>query len=127
LLDDVSVARPGGIGRPRKRLASLAADKAYSSRANRRALRARRIPHDIPEKADQHANRVRKGSGGGRPPTFRPARYKQRNSIERLMNRRKQFRAVATRYDKLGCRYRATVQIADIFIWLRAKPDKPKP
>jgi hypothetical protein len=40
------------------------------------------------------------------------------------MNRRKQFRAVATRYDKLACRYRATVQIADIVIWLRAKPDR---
>jgi hypothetical protein len=40
------------------------------------------------------------------------------------MNRRKQFRAVATRYDKLACRYRATVRIADILIWLRAKPDR---
>jgi transposase len=127
LLDDVAVARPGGIGRPRKRLDSLCADKAYSSRANRRALRARRIAHDIPEKDDQKANRVRKASRGGRPPTFRPARYKQRNHVERLMNRRKQFRAVATRYDKLACRYRATVQIADIFIWLRAKPDRRKP
>jgi transposase len=58
------------------------------------------------------------------PPNFRPRRYKQRNNIERLMNRRKQFRAVATRYDKLACRYRATVQIADIVIWLRAKPDR---
>jgi transposase len=30
---------------------------------------------------------------------FRPDRYRQRNNVERLMNRRKQFRAVATRYD----------------------------
>jgi transposase len=50
-------------------------------------------------------------------------RYEQRNNIERLMNRRKQFRAVATRYD-CACRYRATVQIPDIVIWLRAKPDR---
>jgi transposase len=127
LLDAVAVVRPGGIGRPRKRLDSLCADKAYSSKANRRALRDRRIPHDIPEKEDQKANRARKGSRGGRPPKFRSERYKQRNQIERLMNRRKQFRAVATRYDKLACRYRATVQIADIFIWLRAKPDRRKP
>lgn len=47
--------------------------------------------------------------------------------VERLMNRRKQFRAVATRYDKLGHRHRTAVQIADILIWLRAKPDKPRP
>jgi hypothetical protein len=48
LLDAVRVARPGGRGRPRKRLAHLTGDKAYSSRANRAALRARRIPHTIP-------------------------------------------------------------------------------
>jgi hypothetical protein len=47
-------------------------------------------------------------------------------TIERLMNRRKQFRAVATRYDRLACRYQATVTIADLFIWLRARPDQPR-
>jgi transposase len=99
LVDAVRVARPGGRGRPRKRLDHLTGDKAYSSRANRAALRARRIPHTIPERDDQKANRVRKGARGGRPPKFDRVRYKQRNQVERLMNRRKQFRAVATRYD----------------------------
>jgi hypothetical protein len=47
-------------------------------------------------------------------------------TIERLMNRRKQFRAVATRFDKLAVRYQATVCVADIFIWLRARPDQPR-
>ena len=108
----MTVGRPDGNGRPRKRLDSLCADKAYGSRANRRALRARRIPYDIPEKDDQIANRLHKGSRGGRPPNFSPERYRQRNHVERLFNRRKQFRAVAIRYDKLACRYRATVQIA---------------
>jgi transposase len=51
-------------------------------------------------------------------------RYRTRNQVERLMNRRKQFRAVATRFDKLACRYQATVAVADIFIWLRARPDR---
>jgi transposase len=46
--------------------------------------------------------------------------------VERLMNRRKQFRAVATRFDKLADRYQATVCVADIFIWLRARPDQPR-
>jgi len=122
----VRVARPGGRGRPRKRLAHLTGDKAYSSRANRAALRARHIPHTIPEPADQQANRLRRGARGGRPPAFDPDRYRQRNQVERLMNRRKQFRAVATRYDKLACRYQATIMIADIFIWLRARPDQPR-
>jgi hypothetical protein len=46
--------------------------------------------------------------------------------VERLMNRRKQFRAVATRFDKLAVRYQATVCVADIFIWLRARPDRSR-
>jgi transposase len=126
LVDQVRVPRPGGRGRPRTRVGHLAGDKAYSSRANRAALRARGIAHTIPERDDQKANRVRRGSRGGRPPKFDRDRYRQRNQVERLMNRRKQYRAVATRYDKLAARYQATITIADIFIWLRAKPDQPR-
>jgi len=44
LVDQVRVARPGGRGRPRTRVAHLTGDKAYSSRANRQALRERKIP-----------------------------------------------------------------------------------
>src|SRR5512132_2202545 len=47
-------------------------------------------------------------------------------TIERLMGRRKQFRAVATRFDKLAVRYQATACVADIFIWFRARPDRPE-
>jgi transposase len=126
LVDAVRVARPGGRGRPRTRVAHLTGDKAYSSRANRAALRARRIRHTIPERDDQETNRARKGARGGRPPAFDRVRYRTRNQVERLMNRRKQFRAVATRYDKLAERYAATVCVADIFIWLRARPDQPR-
>jgi hypothetical protein len=63
---------------------------------------ARGIADTIPERRDQRANRARKGGHGGRPPSFDTDRDKQRNQAERLMSRRKQFRAVATRYDKLG-------------------------
>jgi len=112
--------------RPRTRVAHLTGDKAYSSQTNRAALRARRIPHTIPERDDQKANRARRGARGGRPPTFDRVRYRTRNQVERLMHRRKQFRAVATRYDKLADRYAATVTVADIFIWLRARPDQPR-
>ena len=126
LVDAVRVARPSGRGRPRTRMAHLTGDKAYSSRANRAALRARRIRHTIPEREDQQANRARRGPRGGRPPAFDRARYRTRNQVERLMNRRKQFRAVATRFDKLAVRYQAAVCVADIFIWLRARPDQPR-
>jgi transposase len=120
------VARPGGRGRPRTRVASLTGDKAYSSRANRAALRTRRIPHTIPEREDQQAHRARKGARGGRPPACDRERYRQRNQVERLMNRRKQFRVVATRFDKLAVRYQATVCVADILIWLGARPDRSR-
>ena len=126
LVDAVRVARPGGRGRPRRRPDHLTGDKAYSSRANRVGLRARRIRHTIPERDDQKAHRARRGARGGRPPTFDKARYRQRNQVERLMNRRKQFRAVATRFDKLAVRYQATIAVADIFIWLRTRPDQPR-
>lgn len=76
LLDQISVARPGGVGRPRKRPDSVTADKAYSSKANRAALRARGIVAVIPQPKDQIANRAGKGSHGGRPPAFDPFRYK---------------------------------------------------
>jgi transposase len=124
LIDTVAVPRQGGRGRHRKRLEHLIADKAYGSKANRAALRARAIPHTIPERDDVAASRARKGSRGGRPPNFNPAQYRDRNQIERGFNRLKQFRAVATRYDKLKTRYEATVTIASIMIWLRAKPDQ---
>jgi hypothetical protein len=71
LVDQVRVARPGGRGRPRRRPDHLTGDKAYSGRANRAALRARRIRHTIPERDDQKANRARRGlrAGGRRPLT----------------------------------------------------------
>ena len=118
LVDQVRVARPGGRGRPRMRPDHLTGDKAYSSRANRAALRARHICHTIPERADQKANRARKGARGGRPPAFDRARYRQRNQVERLMHRRKQFRAVATRFEKRAVNDRAMVVLASLPIWL---------
>jgi transposase len=105
-------------------VAYLTGDKAYSGRANGAALRTRRTPHTVPERDGQQAGRGGRGRRGGRPPAFDRARYRQRNQVERLMNRRKQFRAAATRYDKLATRYQVTIAVADIFIWLRAKPDR---
>jgi hypothetical protein len=46
--------------------------------------------------------------------------------VKRLVNRHKQFRAVATRFDKLAVRYQATIAVTDIFIWLRARPDRSR-
>lgn len=108
-----------GPGRPRTRPDSVSADKAYSSRDNRLYLRRRHIRHTIPEPDDQIANRLRRGSAGGRPTGFDPERYRQRNTVERAIGRLKQFRAVATRYDKRGYVFHGTIILAALAIWLR--------
>ncbi len=45
-------------------------------------------------------------------------RYKARNLVERFFNRLKQFRRLATRYDKLARRFNAFLHLACAYIWL---------
>ncbi|MFE0874443.1 IS5 family transposase [Streptomyces smyrnaeus] len=118
VMDGMRVPRTGA-GRPRRRPDAVIADKAYSSRAIRQALRRRGIQAVIPERADQKANRLRRGPAGGRPPAFERDLYKARNVVERCFNRLKQFRAIATRFDKLATRYKAGVHLAALVLWLR--------
>ena len=45
--------------------------------------------------------------------------YRMRNRVERFFNKLKQFRRIATRYEKLAANYLAMIKIATIRIWLR--------
>ncbi len=117
LLAAVRVPRRGG-GRPRTRPLSVAADKAYSARAHRDLLRRRGIIAVIPERADQVSNRRNRGSAGGRPVRYDTAAYRGRNVVERSYNRFKQWRGLASRYDKHAVLFRGAAVLRSIIIWL---------
>lgn len=117
LLASLSVPRIGP-GRPRTRPDALLGDKAYSARAHREHLRTRGVTTVIPERSDQIGHRQRRGSAGGRPPHFDAATYKHRNVVERGFNRIKNWRGLATRYDKHAVTYRGGLVLAAILLWL---------
>ncbi|MEU4116430.1 IS5 family transposase, partial [Kitasatospora sp. NPDC028055] len=118
VLEKVRVRGP--VGQPRTRPNAVAADRAYSSKANRAYLRRRGITAVIPEKADQTANRRRKGSAGGRPVTFDPDRYKRRNHVERCFQKIRTWRGLATRYDKSPESYTAGLHLRGSIMWLKS-------
>ena len=99
----------------------LLGDKAYSHNSTRAQLRKMKIKHTIPEKSDQIAWRKAKGSAGGRPPAFDPRLYCNRNTVERGFNRLKQWRGIATRYDKYALTYLGGVTLAAIVIHHRVR------
>lgn len=106
LMTQGAVKRPG-VGRPRLKPLRVVADKAYSSGKIREYLRSHGIRITIPHKS----NECRTG------PFDREA-YRERNLVERCINRLKQFRRVATRYEKRAENYLAMLHIAAIRIWL---------
>lgn len=86
--------------------ATLAADRAYDSDALRRLLLERGTLPVIPN-----------GPRRKRLHPFDPEHYKRRNLVERAFCRIKDFRRVATRYDKLACTYSAAIALAAIIAW----------
>ncbi len=96
-----------GRGRPRLRPGRVSGDKGYSSRAIRSACRRRGIRYTIPRKANER-----------RTGPFDRALYRLRHKVECLINRCKQYRSLATRYDKRVRHYRALWTIAATILWL---------
>jgi transposase len=92
------------------------AARAYSGSAIRAHLRGRGIRASILVPADQVRGRQRRG---GRPPAFGPAASKQRNVAGRAFCYLRQYRAVATRYDKRDVVWRGTTDVASVRVWLR--------
>ncbi|GAB12628.1 putative transposase [Arthrobacter globiformis NBRC 12137] len=124
LMNQLKITR-AGPGRPRTRPDRVRGDKAYSSKAIRTHLRDRGIIGVIPHPSDQIGHRKRRGSTGGRPPAFDKEDYKRRHVVERNFNIFKQWRALATRYDKLALTYRGGAVLQAMSIWLTALGERP--
>jgi transposase len=107
LLDRGAVGRPGR-GRPRTRPDQVVGDTGYTGQPVRSYLRRRGIGAVIPRRRTEARQGVR----------FDRAAYRNRNRIERTINRLKQHRAIATRYEKLAITYHALLTIACILLWL---------
>lgn len=107
-LMETGVVRRRGQGKPRIRPDRVVGDRGYSSRKLRRYLRNRGIGAVIArQKAERERGRLDK------------AAYRKRNVVERLLNRMKQFRRIATRYEKRAVNYLGMLTIAAIVLWLR--------
>jgi transposase len=88
--------------------AILLADRAYDTNAIREFAQSRKVWANIPPK------RTRTGSF-----VFSRCVYRQRNQVERFFNKLKQFRGIATRYDKNPANFLAAVKLASVQIWIR--------
>ncbi|MBT2246857.1 IS5 family transposase [Sphingobium sp. BHU LFT2] len=89
--------------------ATLLGDKGYDSNAIRQAVAARNVWANIPNRSNRK-----------QPFAFSPWLYKQRNLVERFFNRIKQFRGIATRYDKDPANFLAAIKLICVRIWCSA-------
>jgi transposase len=87
----------------------VVADKGYDSGA----IRRRALDADVAAQIPSRCTALE-------PWPVLKESYRQRNCVERLINKLKQFRGIATRYDKLAASFLATIKTALSFIKLRA-------
>ena len=86
----------------------LHGDKGYDSDAVRRKIESKGAAPNIPPKANRRWKNC-----------FSPYLYRDRNAIERMFGRLKDFRRIATRYDRLAQNFRAALcRAAALCDWL---------
>jgi transposase len=91
-----------------KRMQALLADKGYDANYIADSAINMRASVVIPPRS------IRKN-----PRDYDKELYKERNLIERMFNKLKNFRRVSTRYDKLAIAFLSFVHVAAIYIWLK--------
>jgi transposase len=106
LMHQGAIRRPGR-GRPRVRPCRAVGDKGYTGHRTRAGLRRRGIRQTIPKlSTEDHSG------------PFDRAIYHRRHLVENLIARCKQYRALATRYDKRAGSFRAAWVIVMSILWL---------
>ena len=89
-------------------LDAAAADRSYDSDAIRADLKRRGIEPVIPPRSNRKE-----------AIPYDEAKYRRRNEVERLFNRLKQFRRVATRYEKLDETFLAFIHLTAALVMIR--------
>ena len=92
-----------------ERGAVVVGDKGYDADRVRAQIRAQGAIPNIPNRSHRKSKS-----------RWKKAIYRERNHVERFFNKLKQFRRIATRYDKLGATFFAFIQLAAVRIWLRS-------
>ena len=90
-----------------ERVEALLADKGYDADAIRDILEKANVEAVIPAKRNRR-----------NPIPHDREKYRWRNLIERLFNKLKNWRRVATRYDKTAESYLGFVALASVKLWL---------
>lgn len=93
---------------------ALVADRGYDSRAILDLVRTAGGQAHIPTQSRVKLQR-----------SVEPALYRKRNLIERFFAKLKQFRRIATRFDKLARNFLAALVLGASRIWLRAIESTP--
>ena len=89
-----------------KEFENLLGDKGYDTHEIIEVVESKEAQTIIPPKSNRIAQRE-----------YDKEIYKERNKVERFFNRIKQFRRIATRYDKTGSSYMGLLFIASFYIW----------
>jgi transposase len=101
-------------GRKRGRPKRIAGDRAYHAKRIRTWLQRRGIQAVIPPRRTHRTQPKR-----GRPVSYDRSKYRGRNVVERCVGWLKEWRSVATRFDKLAVNYLQTVKLAFLMRYLR--------